>query len=519
MDYDKSHKFIGMFYRIFFIFLYILIVGGCGVKPNSKQLNLIMPGDPKNIDPAYATDVRTGQLCTLLYDNLVRFGNGAELLPGLSESWEISEDGLKYLFSIRDSVLFQDGKILQCSDIKKSFERILDPKTKSHRKWLFKNVNGATEFSLGNSESVTGFSCEDDNKLQIELIQPFAPFLGFLAMPSASIIYVSKSGKIVGTGPWKLKEWIHDGHILLDRNSDYFDGAPKLEYLKIRILPEVLPRTAEFVTGYLDIMEVPESEFSIWSKDPEWSPNIKYQDDLNIFYLGLNCSRPPFNDVKVRRAVNYAIDVQRIIDKVKNGNAIPASGPIPPGLIRPYPPIKYGFNPQRAKELLALSGYADGLEIELWQSQSSKLLYVTEAIQAQLEAVGIHVKIVRNDWNMYSKAVTEGVPDMYYRSWYADYPDAENFLAPLFESEISERRWTRYSNKDLDKLIDKIQTTTDEKQRQIYIHEASSILIDDVPWVYLWHTRTAYISQPNLLGWSPSLMFNAEKYIQVTKND
>jgi peptide/nickel transport system substrate-binding protein/oligopeptide transport system substrate-binding protein len=264
-------------------------------------------------------------------------------------------------------------------------------------------------------------------------------------------------------------------------------------------------------------MEVPESEFSIWVNDFEWAPHIQYQDDLNIFYLGLNCSRPPFDNVLVRQAVNYAIDVQRIIDKVKNGNATAASGPIPPGLIDPYPKIKYGFDPQRARKILANSGYEDGLEIELWQSQSSQLLYVTEAIQAQLEAVGIHVKIVRNDWNLYSKAVSEGVPDMYYRSWYADYPHAENFLAPLFESEVSQRRWTRYSHNDLDSFIHKIQFTTDGQQLQNYIHQANSILIHDVPWVYLWHTRTAHISQPNLKGWSPSLMFNAEKYTGVTK--
>ena len=503
--------------KIFIIFIFSIFTNGCGVKPNSNQLNLVMPGDPKSLDPAYATDVRTGQLCALLYDNLVRFGKGSELLPGLATRWEISSDGLKYTFQLRDSVFFQNGKEFECANVIQSFERILDPNTNSHRKWLFKNVKGSSEFLSREVESVSGFSCENDNKFHIELNQSFAPFLGFLAMASASIIHETKTGEIIGTGPWKLKEWIHDGHILFDRNLNYFDGVPKLESLKIRILPEALPRTAEFVTGYLDIMEVPEAEFSLWENDPEWAPNIKYQEDLSIHYLGLNCSRPPFDNVLVRQAINYAIDVQRIIDKVKNGNATPASGPIPPGLIEPYPKLKYDFNPQLAKELLAKAGVENGLKIELWQSQSSELLNLTEAIQAQLEAVGVHVKIIRNDWNLFSQAVSEGVPDMYYRSWYADYPHAENFIAPLFESEVSQRRWTRYSNNEIDALIQKIQSTSDEQQQQKYIQQANSILIDDAPWVYLWHTRTAHISQPNLKGWSPSLMFNAEKYTGVTK--
>jgi ABC-type transport system substrate-binding protein len=503
--------------KIFIIFIFSIFTNGCGVKPNSNQLNLVMPGDPKSLDPAYATDVRTGQLCALLYDNLVRFGKGSELLPGLATRWEISSDGLKYTFQLRDSVFFQNGKEFECANVIQSFERILDPNTNSHRKWLFKNVKGSSEFLSREVESVSGFSCENDNKFHIELNQSFAPFLGFLAMASASIIHETKTGEIIGTGPWKLKEWIHDGHILFDRNLNYFDGVPKLESLKIRILPEALPRTAEFVTGYLDIMEVPEAEFPLWANDPEWAPNIKYQEDLSIHYLGLNCSRPPFDNVLVRQAINYAIDVQRIIDKVKNGNATPASGPIPPGLIEPYPKLKYDFNPQLAKELLAKAGVENGLKIELWQSQSSELLNLTEAIQAQLEAVGVHVKIIRNDWNLFSQAVLEGVPDMYYRSWYADYPHAENFIAPLFESEVSQRRWTRYSNNEIDDLIQKIQSTSDEEQQQKYIQQANSILIDDAPWVYLWHTRTAHISQPNLKGWSPSLMFNAEKYTGVTK--
>ena len=508
---------MGMSLKIFILFIFILLMNGCGIKPNSNQLNLVMPGDPKSLDPAYATDVRTGQLCALLYDNLVRFGKGAEILPGLSESWEISMDGLEYLFQLKDSVFFQNDKQFNCSHVKNSFERILDAKTNSHRKWLFKNVKGALPFVSGDVTSVDGFYCIDDRNFKIILNQTFAPFLGFLAMPSASIIDETEQDGIVGTGPWKLKEWIHDGHILFDRNENYFDGMPKLETLKFRILPEALPRTAEFITGYLDIMEVPESEFSMWANDSVWVPYIHYQDDLNIFYLGLNCSRPPFNNINVRQAINYAIDVKHIIDKVKNGNATVASGPIPPGLIKEYPKIKYGFDPDRARKLLANSGYGDGLEVELWQSQSSQLLYVTEAIQAQLEAVGIHVKIIRNDWNLYSKAVTEGVPDMYYRSWYADYPHAENFLAPLFESAVSLRRWMRYSNNQVDSLIQKIQSTSDKDKQQKYLHHVSSILIEEVPWVYLWHTRTAYIAQPNLKGWSPSLMFNAEKYVQVLK--
>ena len=126
--------------------------------------------------------------------------------------------------------------------------------------------------------------------------------------------------------------------------------------------------------------------------------------------------------MKVRQAVNYAVDVQKIITQIKNGNATAASGPIPPGLIDPYPEMAYTYDPEKARLLLAEAGYKAGFSIELWQSQSAGVLNVTEAIQAHLSAVGIQVKIVRSDWNMFSKAITGGKADMFYRSWYADYP-------------------------------------------------------------------------------------------------
>ncbi len=504
-----------MKYRIFIISYIILILNSCGIKPNPSQLNIVFSGDPKSIDPALATDVRSGQLCALLYDNLVRFGTSSEILPSIASSWKVSSSGLKYSFKIREDVQFQNGEMLQCEDIKQSFQRILSPHTSSHRKWLFKNVVGTAEFIEGSATEVHGFSCQQST-FTIELIHPFSPFLGFLAMPSASIIK-EVDNEIIGTGPWILEEWIHDGHIMLKKNSHYFDGEPKLSGIKIRILPEALPRTAEFLTGYLDIMEIPDAEFSLWIEDKKWAPLIKYQEDLNTFYLGMNCLRPPLNHKYVRQAIHYAIDINSLIKNLKNGNAIPAHGPIPPSLMDEPPIPKYEYNLQKAKELLSQAGFHDGFEIELWQSQSSNLLNITEAIQSQLEKVNIHVKIIRNDWNMYSQAITQGNADMYYRSWYADYPHAENFLAPLFESTISKKRWTRYASEELDAYIDMIQKSSDIDEQQKYIKLSNNKLVEDVPWVYLWHSKTAFIHQPNLKNWQPSLMYNAEKYTRVYK--
>ncbi len=504
-------------FNFFIVIFVILLLPTCTRVPESRQLNLVLYGDPSSLDPAFATDVRTGQVCALLYDNLVRFGRGTELIPSIAKNWSIDSTGTLYYFDLRSDVQFTDGTPLRANHVKWAFQRLMDLETQSHRTWLFRNVLGVGEFQSGDTNEIIGFLAKDDSTFSIQLTEPFAPFIGFIAMPSASIVSKDKDGNLMGTGPWILTQWVHDGHLLFERNDQYFDGAPILEKLKIRVLPEALPRSAEFITGYLDIMEIPEPEYDLWADDPEWAPYIHLKDELNTYYIGLNCSRPPFDDIRVRQAVNYALDIPAIIQAVNHGKGTLAAGPVPPGLLNSVSPEPYGYGPEKSRKLLREAGFENGLDVELWQGQAPELMLITEAIQAQLAEVDVHVKIIRNDWNMFSQAVVQGKPDMYYRSWWADYPDAENFLAPLFDSGVSLKRWTRYTNPQLDEIILGLQTETDDELRQELAIHANQILHDDAPWIYLWHSQTATIVNPKLQGWQPSLMFNAEKYTRVGK--
>ena len=176
---------------------------------------------------------------------------------------------------------------------------------------------------------------------------------------------------------------------------------------------------------------------------------------------------------------------------------------------------KYIYNPDLANKLLEEAGYKNGFDIELWQTQDQEILNISEVIQAELKKIGINIKIITRDWNSLSSAVRNGTPDMYYRSWYADYPDPENFISPLFESEISKKKWNRYSNYTLDNLIDSIETELDFNKRAQLIYDANEIIIDDAPWIFLWHEKNSYISQNWIINWEPPLMFNAEKYISI----
>ena len=231
----------------------------------------------------------------------------------------------------------------------------------------------------------------------------------------------------------------------------------------------------------------------------------------------MNCSKFPFNNKKIRQAVNYAIDKNLIIQNVLNGRARVASGSIPPELLKKRKEQTYTYNIEKAKKILKEENIVQPIKIELWQSKSQKNSLITEIIQAQLKKINIEVKIIRRDWNMFTQAIRENRPDMYYRSWYADYPDAENFISPLFESTITKKRWNRYQNQEIDQIIALIEKENDKKRRNDLIERANDIIINDAPWIFLWHSQTAYIKNEKIKNWRPKTMYNAEKYNLVKK--
>ena len=497
----------------------LIIFLGCKIQPSNDQLNLVLPGDPRSLDPILATDVRSGQICTLLYDNLVHYGDSVEIIPGIAKKWNISNNGKKYTFILNTKVYFNNGKKVKSEDVIKSFLRIIEPSSRSPFSWIFENVVGAIDYKQGNEKNIKGFVAPNDSTIVINLIRPQNSFINFLAMPPTSIVLISEGEKIIGSGPWVLTERIYDGHLLFHKNENYFNGEPLLSKIQISIIPETFPRIAKYISGFLDIMEIPKNEYLDWKKKKKFNEHIYYQNELNTYYIGLNCERYPFDNKKIRQAVNYAINKTEIIEKILNGNAIESKGPIPPKLISTKTNHVYNYDIEKANQLLKEANVKQEIEVELWQSKSQKNSLITEIIQSQLEKINISVKIVKRDWNNFTQAIRNGETDMYYRSWHADYPDAENFIEPLFFSNISKSRWNRYENKNIDKLINRIKNGDDTVIRNKNILEANNIIVDDAPWIFLWHTQTPFIVNPKLKDWKPKVMYNAEKYLKVKKND
>lgn len=504
------------------IFTLILLNACCGPDPYRNYFKFSEISDPKSLDPALSTDVFTAVKVTLLYDNLVKFGVGSEILPSVARDWTISPDGRRYTFHLQPGFRFINGRQMTAQDVKFSFERVLNPETRSPMTWLFTPIVGAEAFQNGDRDEVTGLIAEDSLTLTIVLKTPFAPFLGFLGMPAAAIVApegVAAAGdrfgeKPLGSGPWILEEWWHDNYLSFKPNPDYFFGPPKLEGLQVRIIPEVLTMAVEFESGNLDMMTVPNSEFKYWTHSQVWRPYIQKFQELAFYYIGLNCERPPFNNPRVRQAASLAIDREKIIKRILHGAAEAANGPIPPALPghnfdRPVD----AFNPELARQILREEGYPDGCEFELWADQDAGVSQTLEAIQSYLNDAGFKARIVRNDWNMMRDAMRRGKTDAYWGNWWADYADAENFLSPLFHTKTAALR-NRYSNPKVDDLIERMQQEPDDSLRAGLATRIDSILAVDVPYIFMWYPTTYTVVQPWVRDYQVHLMPNANKYTE-----
>ena len=503
----------------FRILLLSLLLFGCVKEIDYETLTTAYSADIRGFDPAFATDIRTGKIISLVYDNLVRFDNEMNLVPALAQQWTVDLTGRKYTFIIRNNAHFHDGSQLTVLDIAKSFQRVLDPSTASPQTWLLDRIAGAKDFMNGKENFLRGLKISNDSTLVIELDNPFAPFIQYLAMPATAIINIKDSKSLSqapsGSGPWKLEKWERDGEIILSKNENYWDKPPKAERMRIRILSEVMTQSAEFEAGSLDILEVPQSEMDYWN---QYKYNKLDVDELNIWYVGMNCSRPPFNDVRLRRAMNYAIDREKIIYILLNNAATLANGPIPPQLLNEISEPRYEYNPNRAIRLLQEAGFDKGLHSELFVAGGSGMFHVLEALQSDWEKVGIIIDIKRSDWNVFKTSVREGKPDLYYLDWFADYPDGENFLYPLFHSKESMTKRNRFYDPEIDAIIEKIQQLTNQSERQQLLETANKMVADAAPWVFLWHSKTTYLTQKWISEFQPSSIFNANRYMKITKH-
>jgi ABC-type transport system substrate-binding protein len=495
---------------------------GCSRHEDGSIVRLALQTEPTTLDPAYSVDFSSGKLASLIHANLVAFDPDARIVPDLAVRWEVLDGGDTYVFHLHPA-RFSNGRPVTAADVVWSLRRLLDSATVSPRWWLLRPLAGAATFHGGGAWNDESAEAVDDSTVMLRLDHPVAHFLGLLAMPSAGIVCREEVERLgagygrspCGSGPWKLSSWAEGDELLLVPNPGYAGARTALAGLSFRIIPEQMTQIAEFEVGGLDVLEVPRAELEHWRAA---GTPLLWKEELRVVYIGLNTRKAPFADPRVRRAVNMAVDVDKIIAHVLFGAGKRSRGVVPPSLrLSPEPAERYPYNPVRARALLAEAGYPGGFAIEIWQRENPEAGRVLESVQGYLADVGITAKLVTREWGAFKEAIDQGTPDAFFLDWLADYPDAENFLQPLFHSSNigGGGNRTGYRSARVDSLLDAASVCMDPAKRWELYRSAEEIVYGDAPWLFLWFPEKYEVVSPRLTGYRIPLIFNGQRFLDV----
>ena len=484
---------------------------GLGASAEAKTLVYCSEASPEGFNPQLFEAGTTLDATKPLYNSLVEFVPGKTTLrPGLAEKWSISDDGMTYTFMLRKGVKFHGSgftptRDMNADDVVFSFERQFDPKNP------YAKVSGG-DYQYYNDMSMPDIlkSVErvDDYTVKFTLNHPEAPFLANLAMPFTSIMSkeyadaMMKAGtpeKIdlnpVGTGPFTLESYEKDAVIRYAAAPDYWAGKPKLDKLVFAITPDAAVRWAKLKANECQVMPYPNpSDVPAMMKDP--NVKVLHQEGLNVGYLAMNAEHKPFDDVRVRQAINYAINRDAILKAVYQGAGKKAKNPIPPTIWSYNDAVKdYAYDPAKAKALLAAAGLKDGFKAHLWAmpvqrpyNPNAKLM--AEMMQADLKKVGIDVDIVSYEWGEYLKRTKAGEHDMALVGWTGDNGDPDNFLTPLLSCAAAKSggNRARWCDAKFDEDITQAERTSDMNKRIAFYKAAQVEFKAQAPWVTIAHS-------------------------------
>jgi ABC-type transport system substrate-binding protein len=500
----------------------LLALPCCTDQGGGATLNYYFSYDPRSLDPALSTDVPTGEAVSLLFDNLTQFDPDAKLIPGLARAWETDGSGQRYTFHLRQNATFHDGRPIKAADVRASLLRALAPGVTGGRSWPLYPIQGARAYAAGKSKTVDGISVLDDSTVILTLEEPLNIFPKMLAMPVAAVVPTPVPADFdqhpVGSGPWKFVSWSHDDAILLARNERYWGGPPKADSLRIRIIPEPLTQAAEYEARQLSVVEVPVGETRRWEQTH--GDELQRRPGLKDLYVAINTTRGPLKDVRVRRALNHAVDVPTLLATVMAGRGVRAAGALPPGIAgydSTRPP--YHYDPAEAKRLLSDAGYPNGFALRLWRTQRAELARLAQSLQQGLSEVGIRAEIVERDASSARAAVRNGEADLFLTDWWADYPDAENFNYPLFHSRNKGPggNYAFLADPRLDSMIVRARATTNEAEQISLARAIDARIFELAPWIFLWFPVDVWAAQPDVQGWRFPLVFTGQRWVEARR--
>jgi len=488
------------------------VLGGCTARRSeadlAKKLVIGIWSDVRTLDPAMCNMALDGAIVCNIHEPLTWFGLDLKLAPKLALSWEAENDARAWVFKLRPNVTFHDGTPFNAEAVKFHFDRIRFPETKSNR--LTKIAK------LDHSEVI------DDLTIRFHMKGPFAVWPILIRDAFASIVSPTRAREApvpeqykwhpVGTGPYEFVEYRPDQFIRLRKNHRHWDAANyHVEELEFRPVREPTTRLILLEQGELDIADLSYAHAEVIEKAGH--VHVDRVPALRISYIGLNYQKPPLNDPRVRRALNYAINREDIIKYAFRGTYDASYGPLPHSLpAYNANTTKYMYDPTRAKQLLADAGHAKGLRLTLWSMDRAADRAMAETLHEQMRMVGVDLNIVMYDqavyWDKFDAFLTDkgekfptrdGVFDMFLAGWTGG-ESAYGFLDPLFRSTSSSNS-SFYENKEVDRLLDEALNTADEAARDEIYKRVQEIIVDDAPWVFAYFTRLLIGHGKRITGW------------------
>jgi oligopeptide transport system substrate-binding protein len=540
---NKAVRFLGV------LILILLAFTSCTRDTSTSKktvFNINLDEGLSSLDPAFSRNLYTIWMDNQLYNGLVQIDDSLKNRPCIAKSWEISPDGTLYTFHLRNDVYFQDdplfkngkGRKAVAADFVYSFGRLIDPKVASSGSWIFSDK----------VEGKNAFAAINDTTFQVKLKQPFPPFLSMLTAPYCSVVpheVVDFYGKDfrqhpVGTGPFKFKYW-KEGEVLVFLKNDHYwekdkDGSalPHLDAIRATFIGDKQTAFMEFISKKLDFLNDIDGSYrdDILTKSGKITQKYKGKfilstgPYLNTIYLGMLVDSSlaivkssPLRKLKIRQAINYAIDKQKMIKYLRNSMGTAGSaGFIPMGM--PGFDAKevkgYTYNPDKARQLLKEADYPDGTNlppIVLHTTVGYRSLI--EYVQGQLDRIGIKTSVEITQGASLRELIAKNGINFFYGTWIADYPDAENYLSVFYSKNKIPfgPNYTGFNNKHFDALFEQAyQEANDEKRYALY-RQMDSLVMQQSPVVILYYDKRVNLYQNNISGYS----VNAQNLLTLKK--
>jgi oligopeptide transport system substrate-binding protein len=533
----------------FYIFLLIAGSYSCNGDKSSQRkttFNLNLDEGLTSLDPAFCRNKNTILMDNQIYNGLVQIDDSLKTIPCIAKNWDISADGRVYTFHLRNDVYFQDdahfkngkGRKAIAADFAYSFSRLIDPKVASSGSWIFSDKVTSEE----------AFVALNDSTFRILLKQPFAPFLSMLTAPYCSVVpkeVVEFYGKDfrshpVGTGPFKFKYWKEGEVIVLLKNENYWERdnkgkqLPYLDAIRGYFIGDKQTSFMEFIKKNLDFLNDIDGSYRDDILTKSGHITKKYQGKfilntgpyLNTLYLGILVDttlnivkKSPLKKLKIRQAINYAIDKQKMVKYLRNGLATPGEAGFVPAGMPGYNKDQtkgYTYNPEKARRLLAEAGYPEGKNLPpIILHTTIGYRSLIEFVQRELDKIGIKTSVEITQGGSLRELVAKNDVNFFYGTWIADYPDAENYLS-LFYSKNKVPfgpNYTGFNNKQFDTLFERADQVTNDEERYALYRQMDNIVMQQSPVVVLYYDKRINLYQNCISGYS----VNAQNLMTLKK--